>query len=164
VRSPWSRRPIEERAHLNPVFVALVLRKGAHGYVRETRSGLPFVLTFLLVPLALHPATRRELPRAVSTSLPGWIQAHPILRQTFADRVRSVAPAVREGTLIGLKTGFLSISEGGRLLPEAIPRRAPGFRQTLDSADCIKRGEFVGRWFGRTGDPGTIYALWGIRP
>ena len=29
---------------------------------------------------------------------------------------------------------------------------------------CIKKAEFVGKWFARSGDYTTVMALWGVAP
>jgi hypothetical protein len=159
----WQRRSIEERTLLNPAFVGRVIGSVASGYASEAGEGLPFPLTFLAVPAALHAETRRALPTSIRTSLTAWALQHPYLRESLGVRARAVAPAVREGLLFALKGGGVSIDDEGRI--ESVTQRRPTRPVDSDEVQLIlSRARFVGRWFAHAGDVATIYAIWGVRP
>jgi hypothetical protein len=60
---PWNQRPIEIRNLFNPAFCGLVMHRAMCGYEEEESSpqGVPFSLTFLVLPLCLHKETREVL-------------------------------------------------------------------------------------------------------
>jgi hypothetical protein len=157
-------RSLEERALLNPAFIALVAWNAASGYESEGGQGLPFPLAFLAVPIALHPATRARLPRTVRTSLAAWLEENPFLRETFPKRAQSLSRAVREGVGTALAAGLLSVADGGELEPVTRPRRRREQAVTEEIAATYAAARFVGRWFARAGTPATTFALWGVRP
>jgi Family of unknown function (DUF6521) len=161
--TPWPRRLIEEQGLFNPAFLALVLREGSDGYRQESGSGMPFALTFLLVPAVLNPTTRMALPKIITTSLAAWVTDHAYIRATFATRVRSLVPSVREGILLGLQSGLLSQADD-RVLPLSGPRLSRGERQTQQTREVLGRARWVGRWFARAGTPETVFALFGVKP
>lgn len=123
---------------------------------------MPIPLTFIVLPLVLHRRSREELPRQIRTSLPIWIQEHPLLRKGFPSRARAVAQSGREALVFGLRSGLVELVETGGLVvgvePHA-PRRA-----TPESREVLARAFFIGRWLARAGDTSTIFYLWGVRP
>jgi hypothetical protein len=157
----WTERPLEERVAYNPAFLALLLREAADGYQEEAAEEFPVPLAFIVVPLVLHRPTREGLPGTVATSMPMWLQEHPLLRAGFASRVRDLGPAVREALLVALQTDVLLLSGAG-LAPGTAPAQAR--RATNDTRAMFRRARFVGRWLGRAGDVATIYFLWGVKP
>jgi hypothetical protein len=157
---PWDSRPVEERAALNPAFLALLMREAARGF-RSEDGLMPIPLAFVMLPLVLHRPSREALPRQVRTSLPIWIQEHQFLREGFPGRVRAIATAGREALAFGVRSGGLRITNGA--LEVGDQPRTPG-RATAESRDVLARAFFVGRWLARSGDVATIYYLWGIRP
>jgi ABC-three component (ABC-3C) system Middle Component 3 len=156
---PWRERAVEERRGLNPALVTQVIRAGVSGHEQEADLGLPYALTFPLVGVVLHADTRAALPRAVATSLPAWIGGHALLRYELAPRTSSFAPLVREGILLGLRSGALSLAEAR--LSSATPAQLTSRRPELD--DLTRAAYKVGRWFARVDSPTTVLTLLGIR-
>lgn len=158
----WTARPLEERASLNPAFLALLIRESVRGFYAEGGKSMPIPLTFIGLPLVLHRRSRDELPRQVRTSLPIWIQEHPLLREGFPRRARAVATAGREALAFALRSGIVVIENDAGLVVGAEPR--PAQRATSESREILGRAYFVGRWLAHAGDTSTIFYLWGIRP
>jgi hypothetical protein len=158
----WAERPAEERSLLNPAFLALLLRDAAAGHLEEHGDGLPFVLAFLGLPLVLHARTRDILPTSVATSVPAFLVQHPETRVQVPPVAVQLAPSVREAIRFAVRHNALRLGSRGALTPEAA-RRAPRGMNTEDVRACRDRARFVGRWFGRAGDPVTVLTSWGLK-
>lgn len=162
----WRLRPPEVAHLLNPAFVAVVLSRVAGGYLQEVSSPLPWPLAFLAAPLVLHRATREKLPRTVRTRLAVWLSSNPEAHVGFADRVRLLAPFIREGASFGLARKALELGARGELAPARgldLQSLIPSFMQHEENV-CLTRAFFVGRWFGGAGSTSTVFTLWGVRP
>lgn len=161
----WSTRPSEERALLNPAFISAVVWHAAGGYSGVASYPLPLDLAFLLGPLVLHRETRESLPRGVATSMAVWLNDHPLVRMRVGGRARALIGYTKEGLLFGGINGLLDLS-GGSISAVSDRKRAVNatLRDVTDEVQlCMKRAEFVGRWFASAGTPGTVMALLGVR-
>lgn len=156
------RRPTEREALLNPAFIALVLARAAAEHERRTGELMPLSLAFLVVPIALHAATRHALPRKVTSKLGPWLEANPLLRAGFAGRARATAPAVRAGLREGLRAGVLDLS--GQRISGRLPRKRPSVELSAEMQEIFKRAAFAGGWLGLAGSPAGSYAMWRVRP
>lgn len=161
----WSERPIEQARLLNPAFLAALLWSCARGYGSVDDKGAPYPILFVAVPVVLHKATRESLPRSTRTSLAAWLGEHPQVHVRFAERAKALVPLIKEGLLFG---------SGGRLLVVSSPRviaasRPNSVARLLRDASnevttCMRKAEFVGKWFASSGDYSTVMALWGVAP
>lgn len=159
----WEERPLEIANLLNPAFCALLLRDAAAGYGQQAASGLPYPVTFLVLPIVLHRATREALPGSTNAILHTWIQEHSSRQVEIADRVRALVPYTREAIIFGIQHHALAIAENGAL-ESAMPRATMSFPDRTDATSCRRAAGLLGRWFGRTGDASLILAMWGLRP
>lgn len=156
-------RPVEELALFNAAFLALLVRRAAGEH--ERRSGgrpLPTMLAYLVLPLALHGPTRRQLPSNVTAQMGEWIRAHPDAAAGLAERVRALRPLVSAALHLGLTHGLLA-AEVGTLRANSLPRRPRGMARSAEVDECIDKAGFLGRWFSGQPDPVTTLALWGLR-
>src|SRR5262245_31843235 len=106
----WERRPIEEANLLNPAFCSLLIARSVEGYVETADRGLPFPISFIVLPILLHQDTRRSLPRSVATTMLGWIETNQTQLVGFADRVRRVRPYTQEALHFGLLHSVLALN------------------------------------------------------
>lgn len=164
--TPWQKRPKEEAALLNPAFCGVLLHETVRGYGSQRTAGMPYPLAFLVLPLVLHRATREALPRTTRTSLAVWLDENPTVRVGFAPRTKSLVPFTRESLLFGTTHGMLRAVGENLQSAKQLRRRATFKREhaTDEVSFCMSRAEFLGKWLARAGKPGTIFALWGIRP
>lgn len=163
--TPWIERPPEQARLFNPAFVAATVWSCARGYASAQDGGLPYALAFVGAPIALHKATREELPRSTRTSMASWLAENPRALVGFADRARALVPLVKEGILFGSSGQMLTLDDA-RLEAADRPRSMARFeREATDEVKaCVKKAEFVGKWFAGSGDYTTIMALWGVAP
>jgi hypothetical protein len=161
----WSDRPIEQARLLNPAFVGTLLWSCARAYQTTANQPQPYALSFLVAPVVLHKRTRESLPTTSRTSLVSWVGENPMVIVGFAERARTLVPLVKEAVLFASNGGLLQVQES-RVVPGARPRSMARFeREASDEVKaCIKKAEFLGKWFALSGDYTTVMAVWGVAP
>lgn len=162
----WSQRSCEERALLNPAFFANLLWHAARGYADSGNGSLSFEESFLVLPFVLHRDTREALPRDTRTSLAVWLNDNPLARGRIADRARLLVPFTKEGMTFGGVHGFIRLKAGklhhDKAWKQSVIR---SLRESSDEVrECVKRAEYIGKWFAITGNASTVLALMGVRP
>jgi hypothetical protein len=157
---------VEEANLLNPAFCCVTLTAFISGYQTLERAGVPFALSFLVLPIILHKSTRETLPRAATTSLAVWIQDNAIARIQFSERLISLRPHTREAIMFGINQKWIVFSAEGTLttpLSESeIDRRIA--KLSNEGRVYPRRAKVVGKWLASAGSAETVMALWGIRP
>src|SRR5687768_16737803 len=108
----WPKRSSEERALLNPAFCSALVWQAASSHFKACGRGLPFELSFLLLPIVLSQTTRDSLPRGSTTSLPTWLHDNPLARPIVADRARLMQSFTRESLIFGGVHGLLTMLNG----------------------------------------------------
>lgn len=163
--TPWAERPIEQARLLNPAFLGALLWSSAKGYASIENGSQPYALSFLAVPVVLHKKTREILPGTTRTSLGVWLNGNPQVLVGFSGRAMSLVPLVKEAILFAASGGLVQIRMS-RVV--AGPRPKTMARFELEASDevktCMKKAEFVGRWFALSGEYTTVMALWGVTP
>ena len=162
----WATRPTELAYLFNPAYCGWVLREAIEGYASVKPDGMPLPMTYLVLPVVLHRATRDLLPRGVATTLHGWLQERPELRINFADRTKELAPFTREAVLFLGVRGQLHVGDGGAVTVAG--KLGRGKAALLDNSEEMKesltKAKFVGRWFASAGEPATVFQMWGVCP
>jgi hypothetical protein len=164
---PWSTRVIEEANLFNPAFCATLLAKATDDFVRKAYRPLPFPLSFLVLPIVLHQATRLALPHSTITSLLPWIQDNRTQLVGFATRVHHLRDITREAVMFGVQYQTLTLTDEGDIRVGRRRRLATENRTGLftdEARECVDRAGFVGRWFAVAGTTATIFAAWGVAP
>jgi len=162
----WHERSREERFLLNPSFCASLLWHAAKGYASSDDGYMSFEESFLVLPFVLHRETRDTLPRSTRTSLAVWIQEHPLAPARIAGRAKALVPFTKESLLFGGTHSFVAI-DAGRIVPqlEWQSRVTRVIRHSSDEVRfCLRRAEFIGKWFAGVGSSETVLALLGVRP
>lgn len=163
---PWLDRPKEEAYLLNPSFCCLLVTASVVGYCSIGNSGLHYSLPFMIMPIVLHKSTRENLPKKISTSLAAWLEKNQNAKILYYERVKALSPYVREAILFGGLYNWLGLRKGGLLITTKTDRDVKKYigKATDEVQECIKRSNFVGRWFANAGSVETIMALWGVNP
>jgi len=161
--SIWSEQSTEQARLLNPAFLASLVWGCANGYSKVDKRGVPYPLLFVAMPAVLQKATREILPRSARTSLAAWLVDNPQVHAGFAERAMALVPLVKAGILFGAN-GQLLDAPSPRILAVRRPRSLARFLREASNevATCMKKAEFVGKWFASSGDHTTIMALWGV--
>ncbi len=163
----WLARSGETRNLLNPSFCSIVLWSAARGYAEQSRKrALPFEIAFLVLPIVLHRETRESLPRTQRTSIAAWADENPLVRSHITERSRQLAPFTREALMFGGSYGVLKFSVGDVIGSNEWSNK---IANTIDECsaeirDCVKKAEFIGKWFAKTGNASTVMALLGVKP
>lgn len=165
----WAERAHEERHLLNPAFCSALLwaaARGAASRPSSARASLSFLEAFLILPLVLHQKTRKTIPNILTSSLPVWINAQPLIVASLLNRARSLVPYTKEGISFGGCHRLIEVS-ADQIFSSSVVERSMNrmLRQSSEEVrECMKKAEFVGKWFAHTGAPETIFTLLGIRP
>ena len=161
--TPWQERPIEERNLFNPAFCALILAAALREHEKESRAPMPYSLTLLVLPLALHMEMRAFLLSNNSTSLLILLERRPDLLVHFAERARGLVAHAMEAFALLAKTNCILVTKDGRL---ALGKRKISNRPLLtqEAESCRSAGKLIGRQFARIDDRVTIYTSLGVCP
>jgi hypothetical protein len=163
----WLKRSAETRNLLNPSFCSILLWSAARGYAEQSQKRtLPFEIAFLILPIVLHRGTRELLPRTPRTSLAVWLDENPLVRAHITERARLLVPFTRETLMFGGLYGVLKFSGRDVIGPKEWHKK---ISETINGCsaevkECIKKAEFIGKWFAKTGTATTIMALLGVKP
>lgn len=158
----WSFRPEQTAALLNPATLAAVIAWCTRRYQNERESSMPWELSHIAVPLALHRSTREAMPKTVQTHFAAWVAGHTGVLTGFGPRARAFAPYVGEGLRHGLRTGILAIDNTGHL-SAAIPTKARPAKNS-EQADIVRAAGIAGVWFARAGAPANVFIQLGVKP
>lgn len=157
---------LENRRLLNPAFTGLLIARAAAGHWKEAHSGLPFIYSYLVLPLVLHPETRERIPNSIATRLLTWIERNGDVISTVPRRLRELSAATREGLFVASTTGITAIGNSGSIEPTTEDRAILKFEKQLTSnemADCFKKSNFLGRWLAMSGTMPTVLSAIGIK-
>lgn len=165
----WKQRTHEERHLLNPAFCSALIwsaAKGATAKAHHPRKSLSFLEAFIVLPLVLHQKSRQNIPGMLTSSLPVWISAQPLLVANLPSRARSLVPYAKEAITFGGCNSLFVLEEDQIIVSTDFDRAIKTMlRASTDEVqECMKKAEFVGKWFAHTGAPETIFTLFGIRP
>jgi hypothetical protein len=158
----WEARSAVTAAMLNPALIALIIAVASNRYEHDKDEPMPWELSFLVVPMALHADTRTVVPSRVTSRLPRWVNDHPLIMAGLGPRAESVAPYVREGIRWGLRSRALTLDSTGRLSGEVLGRFSKN--DTADLRAVVDTARFLGRWFASVGSTATVFALLGVTP
>ena|SRR5665213_978873 len=157
---------LENRRLLNPAFAGLVLIRAINGFFRETKNGFPYIYSYLILPLVLHPETRERLPQAVVTRLPSWAERNGDITALLPRRVADFAPATREALFLSTTTGLIRLGKAAELTSSVTDKALLNFEKNSVSeevATCLHKANFVGRWLATSGTSTTVLTVLGVQ-
>jgi hypothetical protein len=157
----WTERPEVTANLLNPAFCSEVIRECVNGYQAEAGEGLPFALSFLVLPLILNNRIRERLPKTKSTPVHAWINEREDLRVGLARQVSGFVPFSREAIMFGAMHGTISIADSGLLEAKG---KSKIKTEDTEIKSCLSKSGTLGKVLARSGTPATIYSLLGVKP
>ena len=165
IATTWIERSVEQARLLNPAFLGSLVWSCAKGYAFAGHQNQPYAISFLVAPIVLHKRTRECLPSTTRTSLVAWLDTNTDVHVGFHARATALVPLVKEAILFASSAGMIQIREA-RVVATKTPTAMAKVKREASSEviACMKKAEFVGKWFARSGDYGTVMALWGVAP
>ncbi len=159
----WNERPIEIANLFNPAFCGEIIRNCVKSYEELSIEPMPFSLLFLILPIILHKKTRCSITSHTRQFHP-LLDKHQDLKLDFSYRASQLIPITREAITFLLQVKAIRIDENAQV--SIIPYKSKSIedRENGEIDDCFKKARILGRLFGRSGNPSTIYAIWGVRP
>lgn len=158
----WEKRPEITANLLNPAFCSEIIRVCVSAYKLEKNSNFPFALTFLVLPLILNNRIRERLPKTKKNTIHGWINKNEDLKIGLADNISSFIPFTKETIMFALSHNTIGIDEFGNI--DIKPRSLKLKPEDEEIKSCIKKAEIIGKIFSKSGNPLTIYSIFGIKP
>lgn len=162
----WEDRPPEVASLLNPAFSGLLCYAAVEDYRSIDATGMPFSISFLVLPLLLHEPTRQSLPSQIRSPLLSWAAANPAVRVGLSERIRESADLTREALTFMIAGEALIVSTGGVLLPGRVAPRRTAAKTTpnLDIRERFLQAATLGRLLARAGTSATVFATLGLTP
>lgn len=159
----WTERPTEVAHLFNPAFCATILAYSARGFAAEASAGLPWLLSFVVVPLILHKSTREVSPTIKTTKLHSWIERNPAIRVGFSDRARSMVPHVREAVIFGATNGLLVCDPCANLFAGPKLPKKEFQTDSEEVKECLRRARTLGAVLANGGSDHTVLAMLGVQ-
>lgn len=163
---PWTDRTIEEANLFNPAFCALLIARCCKDF-QKTQHRMPFALAFLVLPIVLHPGTRRALPYSTITSLHSWVQGNGATIGALPQHARALTPYAREAIIYGIRNAILALDDSGNLIVGKAYIASLDLDSdaiTPDVRESLERASFLGRWFAAAGSPFVVFSTIGVTP
>ncbi len=160
----WNERPLEVAHLLNPAFCSITLRESVIGYMHQGGEPMPYPLSFVILPLVLHKATRDTFPRTIRTKFHSWIHQSQSVRLNFHTRVQQLVPYTKEALHWCFSTKMLALDGQGFLDLPNIKVAETHWPSSSEPEICKTKAYFLGRWLTHAGDSATIFAIMGIKP
>ncbi|PLT18961.1 MULTISPECIES: three component ABC system middle component [Ralstonia] len=159
----WDSRPFEIRNLFNPAFCAVVLAAAIRAYQKQAGAPMPYSLTLLILPLALHHRTCNEIALSPKISILRIIARQPDLLVDFAPRARGLIQPAMEAFALLARHNCIEVTDAGSISlgPKKVSMRKLA---TPDAERCRSTAATIGRQFAQINDRVTIYTSLGIRP
>ena len=158
----WAKRTSEIANLLNPAFCASVIYSVVFEYQKKKGAPMPFILTYLILPIILHKPTRDKINSR--TNMIVWLQNFPEVLIKFPDRAKSIVPFTNEAIEYLLSYKIISFSGSDINISNTLSKTSMQKSTDSEIRDCYTKAEHLGRWFEQIGIVENIYAAWGVKP
>jgi hypothetical protein len=158
----WNKRTSEIANLLNPAFCASVIYSVIFEYQKQKGTPMPFVLTYLILPIILHKNTRERMNSR--TNMIVWIQKFPDVLINFPRRTRSMIHFTNEAIEYLLLHQIISFGGSDISISKTLSKAAMQKSTDEEILECYNKSEHLGRWFAQIGVEENIYAAWGVKP
>lgn len=160
----WEERTIFTANLLNPAFCGEVIRRTIVKYIKESnKQGLPFSLTFLILPILLHKETRCLLPKSKRIKLHQWLLANDKLKILLIPRIRYLVPYTRESLIFLYKHDVIDFSDKGEIVP--LKSRNKKFSDESEEInEILATALTLGKWINSFPNEKITFTFFGIKP
>ena len=163
----WENRP-KVIAHLfNPCFCGEILHIAIKSYNKvDNKSGFPFPLYPLVLPILLHKSTRDALPLKSNSNMNLWTISNQHLLIDFPNRVINLKPFSEEAISFLMAQNMILINDLGMMETVNIEKgkKKKKIIYTEEVNTIFSKAEFIGKWFHSSGSTQNIYMYFGIKP
>jgi len=115
---------------------------------QQGRPGLEWPEAFLILPIALHPATRQTLPRDSRITLTRWAVRHPDVLADMQHRVAMMVDPTKRAIRHGMRAGRLELS-GTQLHAPTAPK-SPQAVWPVELREAVRAARICGQWLSVT--------------
>jgi hypothetical protein len=158
----WNERTSEIANLLNPAFCSSVIYSVIFEYQKQKGLPMPFVLTYLILPIILHKGTRERINSR--TNMIVWIQKFPDVLVNFPQRTRSMISFTNEAIEYLLSHRIILFTNSDISISKTLSKSAMQKSKDNEILECYNKSEHLGRWFAQIGVEENIYAAWGVKP
>ncbi len=159
-------QPPEITNLFNAAFTTRILRTTIKSYEEESERGMPYPLTFLVLPILLYKPVRDLLPRTSATKMHVWMREHQEAKIQFPSKIRSLVPITKRSLIFGMHSETIKLGDNADFVTTKKPyrKRKELVLDTVEVKHIEGRAQFLGKWFARAGSVSSIYMMWSIRP
>lgn len=161
---PWTERPAEIANLLNPAFCGEIIRRTALKYQSEKGKPLPFLFTFLILPLLTDRSVRERIPTQGAPKFHAWVEENPDCKIGLPSKIEQLSQITKEAILFLSKHGCIVLDDEGNLLVKMVNKPSIiDHDEQRHPHNFYKRAEKLGQWFSTSGGPSVVFALLGIK-
>lgn len=157
----WTERPNTVAFLLNPAFCGEVLKRGIIEYQKISKSGIPFQLIFLILPIALNQSIRDILPKSSRKGFILWLEENQILKKDLPQSIRAMVPYTKESLMFLMMYGVVEVEDNGML---KATKRNKSVKGNSEVTDCYKNAALIGKLLAKAGSSQFIFTNIGIKP
>lgn len=156
-----NKTSIDIFAETNPAFCSLIIFHFCNGYFIETKSGVPFPLLILPLPVVLSDDLSRSFNGTnVKTGFFKWIENNPEILLDLTTRINESSEFLKPAIEFGFFKKLFEIDSSGFLIPvENSIKKSK--KAELDN--LFKSAERMGKWVGQVDSTKTIYNHLGLQ-
>lgn len=160
----WNNRSDEVAYLINPAFSASLIYLVIKEYSKKTNEGMPFSITYLILPILLHKKTRGIVNSR--SNMVKCIQDNQEILVGFSQRVNSLIDFTNEAIEFLLSRKVI-VFDGDKIIACAsisLQKISEIMGKDEEIKDCFLKAGNLGRWFLNMKTEENVYIAWGIKP
>ena len=160
----WNNRSDEIAYLINPAFSASLIYLVIKEYSKKRNEGLPFSLTYLILPILLHKKTRGIVNSR--SNMVKCIQENQEILVGFSKRANSLIDFTNEAIEFLLSRKVIVFEDDKIKICASISLKTLSDIEEKDEEikDCFIKAGNLGRWFLDMKTEENVYIAWGVKP
>jgi hypothetical protein len=156
-----NKTSIDIFAETNPAFCSLILFNFCKGYYNVTKTGAPFPLLFLPMPIVLSNDLSKSFAGTnVNTGFFRWVENNPELLLDLTIRINDSSEFLKPAIEFGVFKRIFKIDDSGNLIPV---EKSVKKQKNPELDRLFKFSERLGNWIGQVNSTKTIYNQLGLQ-
>jgi hypothetical protein len=157
----WEERPLTIAHLLNPAFCGEVVKRCIVEFQKINTAGLPYQLTFLILPMILNKNIRNSLPKSSGKNFVAWIEENQILKKDLPEIIKNIVPYTQETIMFLMMYDVISINLNGHFETKS---KNKVISDNDEVSECYKKAELLGKLFAKAGTSQFVFINLGIKP